>query len=149
MIKRTLTIDNDLDESTKLYPFIGEVGFALHLDEVTLSPINLAIEEAVVNSIQYAYPKGTKGKIELMVEWDEEKKQLVFTLKDQGVPFNPLAAKEADTTLGVQERPIGGLGILLLRKLMSNVAYERTADGFNVLTMTKDLGKGIYFSSLC
>lgn len=139
MIKRTLTINNDIEETAKLFPFIEEVGTALHIDEATLSSVNLAIEEALVNSVLYAYPKGTKGEVELTAEWEEEPKELVFTLKDQGVPFNPLEAKEADTTLGLEERPIGGLGIFLVRTLMSEVAYQRTSDGYNVLTMTKVL----------
>ena len=139
MIKRTLTINNDIEETAKLYPFIEEVGAALHIDEATLSSVNLAIEEALVNSVLYAYPKGTKGEVELTAEWEEEPKELVFTLKDQGIPFNPLEAKEADTTLGLEERPIGGLGIFLVRTLMSEVDYQRTLDGYNVLTMTKVL----------
>ena len=139
MIKRTLTINNDIEETAKLYPFIEEVGTALHIDEATLSSVNLAIEEALVNSVLYAYPKGTKGEVELTAEWEEEPKELVFTLKDQGIPFNPLEAKEADTTLGLEERPIGGLGIFLVRTLMSEVDYQRTLDGYNVLTMTKVL----------
>lgn len=139
MDKRTLTINNDIEESAKLYPFIEEIGTALHLDEATLSPVNLAIEEALVNSVLYAYPKGTKGKVELTAEWKDGTKELVFTLKDQGIPFNPLEAKEADTTLGLEERPIGGLGIFLVRSLMSEVAYQRTPDNYNVLTMTKAL----------
>ncbi len=139
MIKRTLTINNGIEETAKLYPFIEEVGTALHIDEATLSSVNLAIEEALVNSVLYAYPKGTKGEVELTAEWEEEPKELVFTLKDQGIPFNPLEAKEADTTLGLEERPIGGLGIFLVRTLMSEVDYQRTLDGYNVLTMTKVL----------
>ncbi len=139
MIKRTLTINNDIEETAKLFPFIEEVGTALHIDEATLSSVNLAIEEALVNSVLYAYPKGTKGEVELTAEWEEEPKELVFTLKDQGIPFNPLEAKEADTTLGLEERPIGGLGIFLVRTLMSEVAYQRTSDGYNLLTMTKVL----------
>ena len=63
---------------------------------------------------------------------------LEFTLTDSGKPFDPTAAPEADTSLGVQERPIGGLGIFLVRKIMDTVAYRRT-NGKNILTMIKHI----------
>ncbi|MBQ6033357.1 MAG: ATP-binding protein, partial [Prevotella sp.] len=59
---------------------------------------------------------------------------------DEGTPFDPTTRKEVDTTLPVEERPIGGLGILLVRKLMDSINYERI-DGKNVLTLRKNLIK--------
>ena len=136
---RTLTISNDLKESVRLHPFVEEISKATGIDEHTSSSINLALEEALVNSIQYAYPTDTKGEISLTAEWTDDRHDITFTLVDSGIPFNPLSVEEADTTLGVQERPIGGLGIFLVRQLMDEVNYQRTDKGENVLTMTKHL----------
>ena len=136
---RTLTISNDLKESVRLHPFIEEISKATGIDEHTSSSINLALEEALVNSIQYAYPTDTKGEISLTAEWTDDRHDITFTLVDSGIPFNPLSVEEADTTLGVQERPIGGLGIFLVRQLLDEVNYQRTDKGENVLTMTKHL----------
>ena len=136
---RTLTISNDLKESVRLHPFVEEISKATGIDEHTASSINLALEEALVNSIQYAYPTDTKGEISLTAEWNDDRHDLTFTLVDSGIPFNPLSVEEADTTLGVQERPIGGLGIFLVRQLLDEVNYQRTDKGENVLTMTKHL----------
>ena len=137
--RSTLTISNDLKESVRLHPFVEEISKATGIDEHTSSSINLALEEALVNSIQYAYPTDTKGEISLTAEWTDNRHDITFTLVDSGVPFNPLSVEEADTTLGVQERPIGGLGIFLVRQLLDEVNYQRTDKGENVLTMTKHL----------
>jgi anti-sigma regulatory factor (Ser/Thr protein kinase) len=66
--------------------------------------------------------------------------RLKFVITDEGTPFDPTTRKEVDTTLPVEERPIGGLGILLVRKLMDSINYERI-DGKNVLTLRKNLIK--------
>lgn len=56
---------------------------------------------------------------------------------DDGAPFDPASATEPDVTLGAEEREIGGLGIYMVGKLMSKVAYERD-DGQNVLVLEKE-----------
>ncbi len=137
--KRELCITNELKESTRLHPFIEEIGKLMNIDEHVISSINLALEEALVNSIQYAYPEGTKGEITLTAEWNDSNEKVTFKLIDNGTAFDPLSVKEVDTTLGVQERPIGGLGIFLVRQLLDDVVYQRTDKGQNVLTMTKNL----------
>jgi len=62
----------------------------------------------------------------------------MLTVTDDGHPFNPLEAPEPDTTLPVEERPIGGLGIYLLRKMFDRMDYTRT-DGKNRVTLRKKL----------
>ena len=66
-------------------------------------------------------------------------KELRFILSDSGVAFDPTAAPEADITLDVSERPIGGLGIFLVRNIMDEVTYTRSDDGKNILTTIKKL----------
>jgi sigma-B regulation protein RsbU (phosphoserine phosphatase) len=61
-----------------------------------------------------------------------------FIISDRGVPFDPTAKAEADTTLSVEERPIGGLGIHLVRQIMDSVNYEYVG-GMNILTLRKYL----------
>jgi sigma-B regulation protein RsbU (phosphoserine phosphatase) len=64
--------------------------------------------------------------------------RLKFTIVDSGSPFDPTAQEEADTSLSVEDRPIGGLGIHLVRQLMDSINYERT-EGKNILTLRKKL----------
>ena len=84
--------------------------------------------------MEYAYPAGKTGDINIRVTSDGHR--LKFIITDAGVSFDPTEASTTDTTLSVEERPIGGLGILLVRELMDSINYERT-DGQNVLTLTK------------
>jgi anti-sigma regulatory factor (Ser/Thr protein kinase) len=65
---------------------------------------------------------------------------MVFTIVDSGMPFDPTLKEEVDTTLSAEERPIGGLGIHLVRKLMDDISYQYV-DNKNVLTLKKKLNK--------
>ena len=134
----SLVMENKIEESAKLPSFINEIGKHAKLDEASNGAINLAVEEAVVNSIMYAYPEGKYGEVKLTATVDSKEKTITFVLSDHGIEFNPLAAPEADTTLGVEEREIGGLGIFLVKQLMDKIEYKRNGDE-NVLTMTKNI----------
>ena len=98
--------------------------------------LRLALEEAVVNVMEYAYPTGDSGDISLQVSSDGQ--SLKFVIKDQGGAFDPTMKELPDTTLSVEDRPIGGLGILLVREMMDSINYERTG-GMNVLTLIKKI----------
>ena len=98
--------------------------------------LNLAIEEAVTNVVNYAYPEGKEGKIDITSTL--QKGRLVFAICDSGKPFDPTKAPKADTQSSVEQRPRGGLGIHLVRNIMDTVNYEYK-DGQNILTLTKAL----------
>ncbi len=98
--------------------------------------INLALEEAVSNVILYAYPKETDGLVD--VEAYLRKSSLEFIIVDSGIPFDPTAAPEVNLDAPAEDRPIGGLGIHLVRELMDSVSYERK-DNKNYLRMIKNL----------
>ena len=102
----------------------------------TTMQMNLALEEAVVNVMTYAYPHDIVGDIHIEAQANDVR--LKFVISDNGMPFDPTAKAEVDTTLSVEERPIGGLGIHLVRKLMDSINYERTCNK-NVLTLRKKL----------
>ena len=102
----------------------------------------LAVEEAVVNIINYAYPKGHMGRIDIDIQGTPatggtQKGDITIRLADYGEYFDPNKRKAIDVTQKVDEREVGGLGIYLYQQLMDTVIYERTDDGRNVLTMTK------------
>jgi sigma-B regulation protein RsbU (phosphoserine phosphatase) len=86
--------------------------------------------------ILYAYPEGTDGLVDIEAILRDD--SLEFILSDSGKPFDPTAAPEADITLGVEERQIGGLGIYLVRQIMDSVTYKRE-NGKNILHMTKKI----------
>ena len=110
-------------------------------EEFSLTPdvifnLNLVLEEAVANVINYAYPKEEHESIYLSAKLQEG--SIVFVLTDTGKEFDPTMAPEADITLSAEDRPIGGLGIFLIRQIMNEVKYERI-EGKNVLTLGKKL----------
>ena len=104
--------------------------FILAPVEETLSPkrgahLDLAVEEIVVNICSYAYqiPPG-----EITVRLEETEDALAVDFIDNGVPFDPLAVEEPDVARPLQEREQGGLGILLVRRVMDEVHYRREKD---------------------
>lgn len=134
--ERRLELHNDIQQIPQLAGFMEDVARDAGLETSMALSLNLALEEAVTNVILYAYPKGTDGLVD--IEAIIRDNRLDFVLTDSGKAFDPTAAPEADITLGVEERAIGGLGIHLVRKIMDNVRYERI-DGKNIFTMTKNL----------
>ena len=99
--------------------------------------LNLALEEAVTNVMLYAYPAETRGKVKIVCR-KRKQGDLSFSIIDSGKPFDPTLVKEADITLGVEERPIGGLGIFLVKEIMDQVSYKHV-NGKNMLTLVKSL----------
>ena len=135
-LTETLLIKNDIHEVTKFSTFMKSITEQLNINSSLAHQLRLAVEEAVVNVIDYAYPIGQEGNIEIHIMSDG--KTLKTQIIDTGVAFDPTAKEKADTTLSVQDRQIGGLGILLVRELMDTINYERI-DGQNILTLIKKL----------
>lgn len=135
-MKRTLTLHNDVRRIPELAAFVDALAAECALDPHLQAAVNLALEEAVTNVMMYAYPQGETGPVGISAERVGDR--LVFTVVDSGVAFDPTAVPDADISLGVAERPIGGLGIYLVRRIMDAVRYER-AGGQNVLTLVKKI----------
>ena len=131
-----LTLSNDVKEVARLSTFIKDIMARLNIGKPLAPKLRLALEEAVVNVMEYAYPAGKQGNVTVRTTFDGER--LRFIIIDSGISFNPTEAVKADTTLSAEERPVGGLGILLMRELMDFINYERI-DGNNILTLTKKL----------
>ena len=141
-LERDLTLQNDIQQVPLLAQFVEEVCQGIGLDMSTTMQMNLALEEAVVNVMKYAYPRGTVGDI--LIEARASDVRLKFVISDHGGPFDPTAKGEVDTSLSAEERPIGGLGIHLVRKIMDSINYERIGDR-NVLTLRKKINEASYY----
>lgn len=136
ILSETLTLKNDVHEVTKLSSFEKALFEKMGLEDALARQIRLAVEEAVVNVMEYAYPIGEKGEIEVCMTADGEYLKAVIT--DAGRPFDPTLKEGVDISLSAEERQIGGLGIHLLRGLVDDVRYEYV-NGHNTLTLTKRL----------
>ena len=113
-----------------------------HLDAANCSmaakmQIYIAVEEIFVNIAHYAYHP-EKGNATVRVEVLEDPIMVTITFLDHGIPYDPLKKEDPDITLPAEEREVGGLGILMTKKLMDDVVYEYK-DGQNILTLKKKL----------
>ena len=135
-LQKSIVLTNDTQEVVRLAAFVDEMCEALGFNATDTMQMNLAIEEAVVNVMDYAYPPGTRGDINIEAQSNDVR--LKFTIIDSGAPFDPTVKADVDTTLSAEDRPIGGLGIHLVRQIMDSINYERI-DGRNVLTLRKKL----------
>ena len=102
--------------------------------EVQLS-VEMAIEEIYLNIVYYAYAQ-KDGDAIILADINEKDKILTLTFIDEGPEYNPLLKEDPDTTMDIMDRPIGGLGILMVKKMMDDVAYCRE-NGENHLTIKK------------
>ena len=135
-LNETLTLKNDVHEVSKLSTFQKSFYEKMNLEKSLASQLRLAVEEAVVNVIEHAYPYGTEGSVEVTMMSDGH--QLKVVIDDSGMPFDPTIEKKVDITLSADERQVGGLGILLVRELMDTINYEYI-NGHNILTLRKKI----------
>lgn len=127
--ERRLSLGYSAREISKLADFTRQLGLT---DEMTMK-VNLVLEEAVANIINHSAPSHPDDKIGITVKKSTD--TLRLTITDSGPNFNPLEdAPEVDISQSVEERPVGGLGIFLLRQLASNISYTRDND-HNILTI--------------
>ena len=133
---RHLILHNDIQQIPQLADFVETIAEESGLSQSLAMSLNLALEEAVTNVILYAYPEGTDGLVD--IEAIIRKDLIRFIISDSGQPFDPTQVEAVDINLPLDERPIGGLGIHLVRSIMDEVSYERV-DGKNHLYLIKKL----------
>ena len=117
--------------------FVNEQLEALDCPMKAQMQIDIAIDELFGNIAHYAYKPGV-GDATVRVETGEDPLAVVITFIDKGVPYDPLAKDDPDTTLSAEERDIGGLGIYMVKKTMDDITYEYK-DGQNILKIKKHI----------
>jgi serine/threonine-protein kinase RsbW len=127
-------IKNNLAEIEPLTESIVSYCKDIGLDEAVCYDVRLALEEAISNTIKYGYENHQEHTIQVRAGF--ENRELFLEIEDDAKEFNPLEAPPPDLTLPVEKRPIGRLGIYLMRSLMDYVNYKRSG-GKNILRMTK------------
>ena len=138
ILTETITLKNNVSDVPRLCSFQDSVYAKMNIEPSLAKKLRLAVEEAVVNVMEYAYSASRVGSIEVRMMTDGH--LLKVMIIDMGAPFDPTTIAKADTTLSAKERKIGGLGILLVREIMDSINYERVDDR-NVLTLTKKIEK--------
>ena len=134
---KELTVAATVENIETVTDFVNEQLEALDCPMKAQMQIDIAIDELFGNIAHYAYNPEI-GKATVRVEVIEEPLSVVITFIDNGVPYDPLAKADPDTTLSAEEREIGGLGIYMVKKSMDDITYEYK-DGQNILTIKKNL----------
>lgn len=129
-----MRIDNQVSELERLVQGIATFARSHAVPDEIVTQVTLAVDEVVTNVIEHGY-EGTDPR-PIVVRLSLEDGRLTVEVEDEGCPFNPLEAPLPDVTLPLEERSIGGLGILLTQRMMDGLEYARVG-GKNVLTMEK------------
>ena len=132
---QTITIRNKLSEIQRVENLLRGFITKHQLPLSFVMDFTLAAEELLTNVMSYGYDDNAEHLIQLQLRCNET--AITLCIKDDGRAYNPLAQPLPDVTAGVMERPIGGLGIYLVRQLMDQVEYARD-DEKNILTLTKN-----------
>lgn len=135
-MKEEIIITNHVDELPVLAEKIEALAESWELSMPLTMNINLALEEAISNVIFYAFDDEKEHDIKIVLSL--ENKTLTIEIIDDGKPFDPTARKQPDVSLPAEDRPIGGLGIFLIRKMMDSVTYTRH-NNLNTLTLLKNI----------
>lgn len=137
IIMESKTFPAKTDMLTNVLGFVEESLEGFGSSVKTTAAVCVAIEELFVNIANYAYD-GKAGDVEFSIGFDENSRVVTLKIADSGIPFNPLQKDDPDITLSAEERPIGGLGIFIVKKTMDSIEYSY-AEGKNILTMTKKI----------
>ena len=134
---KELNIEATLENVGTVTAFVDEQLEALDCPFKAQMQIDVAIDELFSNIARYAYHPET-GPATVCVEVEENPLAVAITFIDHGVPYDPLAKEDPDTSLSAEERQIGGLGIFLVKKTMDDISYEYR-DGKNILRIKKNI----------
>jgi anti-sigma regulatory factor (Ser/Thr protein kinase) len=133
-IDMILIVDADLNNLAAIRRFIEESTNALPLPTAWIEDVVLAVDELATNIIRHGY-RGQPGPIEIEVTPTGE--AVTITLRDRAPLFDPTHMPNADVSLPLERRPVGGLGIHLVRQLVDGFRYRQTNEGGNEVTLIK------------
>lgn len=134
---KELTLEATVENLEKVLGFVEEQLEANGCPMKVLMQVQIAVEEIYVNIAHYAYQTET-GIVTICVRVGGDPVQVTITFIDRGIPYDPLAREDPDTTLSAEKRKIGGLGIFMVKKSMDDMKYEYS-QGQNILTIRKSL----------
>ena len=132
-----ITLQAKVENIRQVVAFVEEKLEAMGCAMKAQMQLSIAVDELFTNIACYAYAPGS-GMATVRVEAISGGRQARITFIDQGVPYNPLKKEDPDITLSAEERPIGGLGVFMVKKTMDEMDY-RFENGNNILTIVKTI----------
>jgi serine/threonine-protein kinase RsbW len=135
---RRTTVPSDAAQLPVLTQFLQEFWSAAELPPAEALPFELALEEIFMNVVMHGSPAGSVPQVDVSLALAHG--GLTLTVEDDGPPFDPLSLPAPDTTAGLDERRVGGLGVFFVRQMMDAVSYQRVG-ARNQLTMAKQFAR--------
>lgn len=132
----TLILKNDVLELEKVMSFVTDLCARNSIPPEVEYDLNLGLDEMVTNVAKHAFPESEEHHFTVQITVSPE--EFMARIEDEGVEFNPTAHPIPDLDAPLEERKEGGLGIYLVRQIMTSVEYQRVA-GKNVVTLRKKL----------
>ncbi len=134
---KELTLIADIQNIERVTAFVDEQLEPYDFPPKAAAQLHIAIDELFGNIAYYAYAPG-KGNATVRVEVAEAPLAVVMTFIDCGVPYDPLEKPDPDVSLSAEERPLGGLGIFMVKNSMDEFSYEYK-NGYNCVRIKKYL----------
>ncbi len=132
----TLVLKNDTSELERVMSYISEVCLQKSIPPDIEYDLNLALDEMIINVAKHAFPEGEEHNFTVQVSMDDD--EFVARIEDDGKEFNPTEYPNPDLNAPLEARKEGGLGIYLVRQIMTSIEYQRVG-GKNVVTLRKKL----------
>lgn len=129
-----LTLLNRQPEIARLQDSLERFAHQHAIPGRKLHEVQLALEEHLTNIVRYAHTDGKEHHIKVVCRLAAQ--ELQIQIEDDGCPFNPLEHPAPDLTLPIEKKPVGGLGIFMMKKSVDGMEYRRE-NGRNVLRMIK------------
>lgn len=133
-----VTFANKISELDKLRDALENLCSRWDIPPAICMSVNLALEEAFTNIVNYAFDD--QNPHEISMEFSHADNQLKVVITDDGKPYDPTLQKAPDISLPAADRPIGGLGVFLIRKIMDEISYKRTSNQ-NKLYLSKHINQ--------
>lgn len=134
---KELTVQAAIENTDIVIGFVNRQLAEMNCSARLRAQIDVAVDDIFANIANYAYRERI-GSATVRVEAAQDPPGVVVTFIDRGVPYDPLSAAEPDVTLPPGKRPVGGLGIFMVKKTMDAMTYA-FRDGCNTLTLRKNL----------
>lgn len=131
--EQVLELANRVEEFRKVNPWLEEIWRENELPEEWMFDVEVALEELIANTISYGYKEEAEEGEVIRVEFRLRKRGVEVEVIDHAAPFDPTQAPPPDLESPLADRPIGGLGIHMVRELMDHVEYHRRNDHNHVL----------------
>ncbi len=136
-MKNEITVTAIPESLEEVLEFVNTELMSINCPEMNMNQIDIALDELFGNIVRYGY-EGQPGDVAISLEIIQDPLTAIITLRDSGIPFDPLAMPEPNVKLKAMERKPGGLGIIMVKRTMDDLGYEYR-DGQNIIWFRKVL----------